>query len=157
VPPCTAGTQTTAYRSSLTDDQAYEQVRGGVQYVNWCRTIAEKFMDQYGYSGQPGWTSSDWSYWAMVKMVHVLPGRIPGMLQSGIDGNGGQIPADWDAMTPYTQGVPANWLDNARRVGIFGQGGGTIFNKQYLVYGALAAGALALVYLAKRQSRRVAH
>lgn len=157
VPPCVAGTQTTAYRSSLTDDQAYEQVRGGVQYVNYCRDVATKWMDQYGYSGKPGWSSSDWSYWAMVKMVHVLPGRIPGMLQAGIDGNGGNVPSDWDQMTPYVTNVPANWLDNARKVGLLGQGGGTVFNKQYLIYGALGVGALALIYLAKKQSRRVAH
>lgn len=157
VPPCVANAQTTAYRSSLSDDQAYEQVRGGIQYVNYCRDVATKYLDQYGYSGQPGWTTSDWSYWAMVKMVHVLPGRIPGMLQAGIDGNGGNIPADWDQMATYATNVPANWLDNARRVGLLGQGGGTVFNKQYMIYGALAAGALALVYLAKKQSRRVAH
>ena len=156
IPPCAAGTQTTAYRTSLSDDQAYEQVRGGIQYVNYCRKQADAQLALAGYAGQPGWTDSDWSYWAMVKMWHVLPGRIPSMLQAGIAGNGG-IPADWDAMAQYVTNVPANWLDNARKVGIYGQGGGSVFNKQYIVYGGLAAGALLLLHLARKQSRRVAH
>lgn len=155
VPPCSPGMQTTAYRSSLTDDQAYEQVRGGIQYVNYCRTRAEAYMSMYGYTGQPGWTDSDWSYWAMVKMVHVAPAKIPSMLQAGINGSGG-VPSDWDQMMRYVSGIPSSWTDNARAVGIYGQGGGTVFNKQYLMYGALAAGGLLLLYLAKKHSRYAA-
>ena len=156
VPPCTANAQTTAYRSSLTDDQAYEQVRAGMQYIDYCIALVDKYLGMYGYAGQPGWTNNDWSYWAMVKMVHVSPAKIPAMLQAGTAGAGG-IPTDWDDMMQYVTGIPTSWTDNARWVGQYGEGGGTVFNKTYLIYGAMAVGALALVYLAKKQSRRVAH
>jgi hypothetical protein len=155
-PPCTPGTQTTAYRSSLTDEQAGWQVDGGLTYVRYCRDRARAYLAQFGYAGQPGWTESDWSFWAMVKMVHVAPAKIPGMLQAGINGAGG-VPADWDAMMRFVTGIPASWTDNARAVGIYGQGGGTVFNKQTLGYVMIGAGALALIYLARRHARRVAH
>jgi hypothetical protein len=124
VPPCASGVQTTAYLASLSSDQAYEQVRGGLQYVNYCRDQVRTKLAAYGYAGQPGWTESDWSFWAMVKMWHVAPGVIPAMLQAGIDGNGG-IPTDWDAMAQYVTGVSPSWLSNARTVGVYGDGGGS--------------------------------
>lgn len=156
VPPCTAGVQTTAYRSSLSDDQAYEQVRAGMQYIDYCITRVDAYLGMYGYAGQPGWSTSDWSYWAMVKMVHVAPAKIPSMLQAGINGYG-SVPPDWDTMMQYVTGIPASWTDNARWVGQYGQGGGTVFNKTYLLYGGMAVGALALIYLARKGTRHLAH
>ena len=155
VPPCVSGSQTTAYRSSLTDDQAYEQVRGGIQYVNYCRAQADAQLALYGYAGKPGWTDSDWSYWAMVKMWHVLPGRIPGMLQAGINGAGG-VPADWDDLVKYVSTVPAAWLDNARKVGLYGQGGGSIIGGitgNPVFFAGAVAGLAMLLYLLKRSPR----
>lgn len=152
VPPCTAGVQTTAYRSSLTDDQAYQQVRGGIEYVNYCRARVDAWLGQYGYAGQPGWSSSDWSYWAMVKMVHVAPAKIPGMLSSGLAGGG--VPADWDAMMQNVSGIPTSWTDNARKVGLYGQGGGTVFNRTYLIYGGMAIGVVVLAALMARSGRQ---
>jgi hypothetical protein len=87
IPPCAAGVQTTAYRSSLSDDQAYEQVRGGIQYVNYCRKNAESQLALAGYLGQPGWTDSDWSYWGMVKMWHQGGGSLLGGITGALTGN----------------------------------------------------------------------
>lgn len=147
VPPCAAGTQTTAFRSSLTDDQAHEQVRGGMQYVDYCRSRAEAFMGQYGYLNAPGWSDSDWSYWAMVKMYHALPGAIPGLLSKGLQSGG--IPSDWDQMMQYSSSNSAT--ANARAVGLFGEGGGSLLSSLTSIAGGdkdtlfiVALGGLAL-------------
>lgn len=150
VPPCIAGTNSTKYRSSLSDQQAGWQVDGGVTYVNYCRDYARMMLKQYGYD----WSENDWSFWAMVKMVHVAPAPIPRMLQAGIDGNGGSPPDDWDAMAKYVTGVPQNWLDNARKVGLAGQGGGSVFNKQTMTYAIIGGGAILLYMMARRHARR---
>lgn len=126
VPPCVSGSQTTAYRTSLTDDQAHEQVRAGMQYIGYCISKVDAMLGLYGYADQPGWTDSDWSYWAMVKMVHVAPATLPGMLTAGLKSGG--IPADWDQMMTYVTGIPASWTDNARKVGVFGAGGGSVLS-----------------------------
>ncbi len=146
-PPCVPGVQTTAYRSSLTNDQAYEQVRGGLQYVDYCRMHAEAALDAAGYLNQPGWSNSNWSYWAMVKMWHVAPATIPKLLAAGA--SGGSIPADWDEMMQSAGGIaPVNWTDNARAVGIFGDGGGSVLNlvyssaMPYVIGAVLAIGAV---------------
>lgn len=150
VPPCVAGAQTTAYRSSLTDDQAYEQVRGGMQYIDYCISRVDYFLSTYGYAGQPGWTDSDWSYWAMVKQYHALPSVIPGLLTNGLQG--GSVPSDWDAMMQYSPSVNTS---NARRVGVFGAGGGSIVNGVLTVardpFALLAVGGLVALYLLTRK------
>lgn len=124
-PPCVPGAQTTAYRSSLTDAQANEQVRAFMQYVDYCIKRVEYFLGQAGYSNQPGWTNKDWSYWAMVKQYHALPGIIPSLLSNGLQGGG--IPADWDAMMQYS----SYDTSNARAVGVFGDGGGSVLGYLY--------------------------
>lgn len=145
VPPCVAGIQTTAGFSSLTSDQQNEQVRAGIQYVNYCVSYAETQMTAFGYIGQPGWTNSDWSYWAMVKMVHVAPAVIPGMLQAGLNGAGG-VPVDWNDLVQYVTSVPANWLANASEVGSYGAGGPSITNLVNNGTFVAALAGLALVY-----------
>src|SRR5579859_694666 len=91
VPPCVAGSETVAYRSSLTDDQAKEQIRAGMQYIDYCISRVDYFLNLYGYAGQPGWTDSDWSYWCLVKQYHALPSVIHGLLTNGMQGGG--VPA----------------------------------------------------------------
>lgn len=151
VPPCSPGVQTTAYRSSLTNEQAKWQVDGGLTYVRYCRKRASDFLSQAGYK----WSDKDWSYWAMVKMVHVAPGVIPNMLQQGIAGYGSS-PPDWDTLMTYVTGIPPSWTDNAKAVGLMGQGGGGMnIGGQILVFAALGAGVLALLALTK--SQRSAH
>jgi hypothetical protein len=153
VPPCVSGSQTTAYRTSLTDDQAAEQVRGGIQYVNYCRSQVDAALGLYGYAGQPGWADSDWSYWCMVKMWHVAPADVAKMLVAGLGGGG--IPADWDAMMTYVSGIPTSWTDNARKVGINGDGGGSLAtaalgllsgDNKFIVIAALGVGLLYLLH-----------
>lgn len=125
-PPCIPGQSTHVWRDGFTTDQAYEQVRAGIQYANYCRTSAEAAMKAAGYLDQPGWSDKDWSYWAMVKMWHVSPANAPKLMYAGSSGAGG-IPADWDDMMQYAGGiVPVSWTDNARSVGIFGDGGGSV-------------------------------
>lgn len=158
VPPCSTGSSSYVWRSQVSDDIAHDQVQGGIDYVRYCITYAEAQLSALGYLNQPGWSSSDWSYWAMVKMVHVAPAPIMGMLTRGM--SGGAIPADWDEMIANGggTGVPASWIANARAVGIFGQGGGTIVSTitntltstRGLFMIGLGVGALALLYLAKK-------
>lgn len=151
VPPCVSGSQTTAYRTSLTDDQANEQVRGGLQYVDYCISKVEALFSLYGYSGAPGWTNSDWSYWAFVKMVHVAPATIPGMLTAGLQSGG--IPVDWDDMMTYVTGIPTNWTDNARKVGVFGAGGGSVIGGLIAdPFIPLAIGGLVALYFLTRRA-----
>jgi hypothetical protein len=155
IPPCVAGAQNTAYRSSLTDDQASAQVSAGITYINYCRKVVDAYMGQYGYAGQPGWSDSDWSYWALVKMVHVAPATIPKLLAAGKAG--GDFPADWDAMVASSSGIPPSWTANARKVGLLGQGGGSLISAlttgtNGLLMVALG-GLVALALLTKRSSR----
>lgn len=150
VPPCTSGAQTTAGRASLTDDQAYEQVRAGIQYVNYCRSRVDAWLAMYGYTDQPGWSDSDWSYWALVKQVHAAPAYIPTLLAAGVAG--GSVPADFDAMMTFS---PSYNTSNARRVGVFGEGGGSYAtaalsllsgDNKFIVIAALGVGLLYLLH-----------
>lgn len=130
VPPCIPNTSTHVWRDAVTNDQAYEQVRGGIQYVNYCRKTAEALLSANGYLGQPGWTDKDWSYWAMVKMIHVSPVAAAKLIQAGLQSGG--VPADWNDMMQYGKGIaPVNWTDNASVVGAFGDGGGSVLGYLY--------------------------
>lgn len=144
VPPCAAGAGSSAGRSSLTDDQAYEQVRAGIAYVNYCRTVAHALLDKYGYT----WSESDWSFWATVKMVFNLPGAIPKLLQAGYDGWDGP-PPDWSTMMKFS--TPNATTVNAQMVGQYGEGGGSMLgalaSPDALLIGGIAIG---LWYLFRR-------
>jgi hypothetical protein len=127
-PPCASGANSFVARSGLSDAQADLQIKPGLRYVRACRDLARAQLAKYGYD----WSERDWSFWAMVKMVHVAPAALGPMLQWGINANGGTPPADWDAMMvgvptgSWPSAIPANWSANARKVGVFGQGGGGI-------------------------------
>ena len=126
-PPCSSansgGGGGQATFAAMTDAQRSEQVRSGLQYVRSCMAYVDAALAASGYSGAPGWTSRDWSYWALVKWVHIAPAYIPSMLQAGMAGAGG-IPVDFNDMIQYaTTPKPANWVTNATSVGAFGAGG----------------------------------
>lgn len=129
VPPCVPNAQSYATFDSLTADQAYEQVRAFVQYANYCRARAHAMLDDAGYS----WDESSGDFWSVVKMVHVAPAVIPGMLAQGTAGNGGSPAPDWETMMRYVSGVPASWTNNAREVGLFGTGGGSLLTPTNIV------------------------
>lgn len=134
---------------ALTADEMDEQVRSGVQYVNYARSMIHVLM--------PALSESDPDFWRMVKMVHVLPGRVtqfaPGL-------------SSWaDFRAAAAGSTPANWLDNAEQVGAYGVGGGgisatvadvaatarTLSATNWLIIGAgLFAGVLAARAVSKR-------
>src|SRR5271163_997129 len=83
VPPCAAGAQTSIWFNDLSPDQANEQVRSGVQYVNYARTRAHQFLTANG--GQD-WDESTTDFWTLVKYYHNLPGTIAaGLAAAAVD------------------------------------------------------------------------
>lgn len=152
VPPCGASSGSPrSSRSALPDDVAREQVRAGVQYVNYCRNYVRGKLSTYGYT----WDESDYGFWALVKMVHALPSVVGKMLQAGIDGSGGDHPADWETIKRYAfaQGVVNTTLTtNAESVGQYGAGGGSVLDSLGGSSGMLGIAALTfgLWYLWKR-------
>ena len=116
VPPCANGKQTTATFSSLTPQQATDQVVGGLTYVRYCVTQATTYLNANGYS----WDPSSTDFWCAVKMVHVAPAALQSMLQQGVANNGGVAPDTWADLMPLISGVPASWTANAQAVGQFG-------------------------------------
>lgn len=150
VPPCATGMQTPVAFSQLTSDQANEQVRGGLQYVDYCRTVARADLNAAGYTD--GWSDTDASFWQMVKMVHVAPAAIPGQLAQAVSVLG-FVPPDWATWRATTTAWPASWLDNAEKVGAYGAGGGSVIDSllssQTNVL-LIAGSVLALTYLWSR-------
>ena len=105
---CVGSTQTLA--RPLTDDENDEQVRSGVQYVNYARGVVHTVL--------PDWDESDPDFWRMVKMVHVAPARV---LQYGPGSS------SWSDFVARASGsTPTSWTDNADWVGSYGVGGGGI-------------------------------
>lgn len=138
VPPCGAGSGSPrGSRAQLSDDVADEQVRAGVQYVNYCREYVRQKLAQFNYN----WDESDYGFWALVKMVHALPSAVGKMLQAGIDGSGGDHPTDWETLKNYALGagvVNTTLTRNAESVGQYGAGGGSMIT-------ALTGGSSTLV------------
>lgn len=113
------GTTQQASRA-LTDAEADEQVRSGLQYVNYARGLAHSVVD---------WGEDDPDFWRMVKMVHVAPARV---LQFGAGST------DWgDFVSRAAATTPSSWTNNADWVGAYGVGGGGV--------GSVAADAVASV------------
>lgn len=118
VPPCVAGTQNTAYFTSLSSDQQDEQVRSGLQFVNYCRTQVHSKLVQYGQD----WGEDTPDFWMMCKLWHALPGIIGPGLQSATDALG-YAPTNW---AEFLQGSAAQYtgpIANAQWTGSFGIGG----------------------------------
>lgn len=95
----------------LTDDEANEQVRSGLQYVQWARAQVHQ------YSQIP---ESSPDFWRLVKMIHVAPAVVH------ICGPTSASWADFRACAaqPILNGkaVPSSWLDNAEWVGGYATG-----------------------------------
>lgn len=116
-PPCTPGIQTTKWFADLTPDQQNEQVRSGIQYVNFARARVHQLLVQYG--------GADWDegqdFWTMVKMYHNLPGVIPAGLAAAQQALG-RSPQTWAEFRQYA-GAYGKWLDYAEWIGSYAGGG----------------------------------
>jgi hypothetical protein len=119
------GTTQSASRA-LTAQETEEQVRSGIQYVNYARDYARKYVN---------WPESSVDFWNMVKMVHVAPARVKQYAP------GASSWAEFRRRAEAGGNTPAHWLDNAEWVGRFGEGGGGSLVPVVLV-GLVAAGAL---------------
>ena len=120
VPPCTAGVQTSKWFSDLTDAQANEQVRAGIQYVNYARSRVHQLLVQYG--GQDWDENQD--FWTMVKMYHNLPGVIPPGLTAAQSALGAPVQT-WADFRQYA-GSYNKWLNYAEWIGAYAANGPTI-------------------------------
>lgn len=120
-PPCPANAYSSSVQfSQLSSSQASAIVQGGIQYVSYCQAYAQTQLSSYGYT----WDQTMADYWCMVKMVHVAPAMIPGLLQGAITALGGPT-GTWDDCVANAVAVPASWTSNAQIVGQYGAGGGT--------------------------------
>lgn len=128
------GTSQSASRP-LTAAETTEQVKSGLQYVNWARDYAKKYVS---------WPESSPDFWRMVKMVHVAPARVKQYAP------GASSWAEFRRRAAAGGDTPASWLDNAEWVGGFGVGGGTTL--AILLFVGLVAGGTVL-YLRSRSRR----
>jgi len=126
------GTSQKASRQ-LTDQEAEEQVRSGIRYVNYARDYARQYVK---------WPESGKDFWKMVKMVHVAPARVKKYAP------GTSSWAEFRARAAAGGDTPPHWLDNADWVGDYGVGAGAA--SALVLVGLVAAGAL--LYL--RSERR---
>lgn len=127
------GTTQQASRS-LTAAETEEQVRSGLQYVNYAKAYARRFVN---------WPESNPDFWKMVKMVHVAPARVKQYAP------GASSWAEFRRRAEAGGNTPASWLDNAEWVGAFGTGGGGAGLAMVLLVGLAAAGTL--FYLRSRR------
>lgn len=127
-----SGTSQKASRQ-LTDQEAEEQVRSGIRYVNYARDYARQYVK---------WPESGRDFWKMVKMVHVAPARVKKYAP------GTSSWAEFRARAAAGGDTPPHWLDNADWVGDYGVGAGAA--SALVLVGLVAAGAL--LYL--RSERR---
>ena len=127
-----AGSTQQALRQ-LTAEEAEEQVRSGIKYLNYARDYARQYVN---------WPESSPDFWKMVKMVHVAPARVKQYAP------GASSWAEFRARAAAGGNTPAHWLDNADWVGAHGTGAGGAATALVLV-GLVAVGAL--IYLRSRR------
>lgn len=155
VPPCTAGTQTSASISDLTSDQIAAQVSAGTTYLNYCIDMVQTALQN---NGSPiDQTNPD--FWRFVKLVHAAPAWV----KNGIGLVSQQLGApvsSWDDFesTAISLGCWGSQhctdsLANARSVGAYGGSDPqpSIEDQLIVLAGpqtALSAGEIALVALA---------
>jgi hypothetical protein len=128
---CIASTQQAGRQ--LTASEAEEQVRSGIDYINYARGFARQYVN---------WPESSPDFWKMVKMVHVAPARVKQYAP------GASSWAEFRARAAAGRDTPQSWLDNADWVGAYGTGGGAVSAALVLV-GLVAVGAL--FYLRSRR------
>jgi len=121
-PPCVSN----AYIpfAALASAQQNEQVRAGIQYVNYCRTYAHAALEACGATTLDDEGNPD--FWACVKMVHVIPSAVKTGCTAFTAANGAP-PETFADLIAY-MGQPANRTQNAQWVGSFGTGGGSILS-----------------------------
>jgi hypothetical protein len=130
----TAGTTVAALRAmcigatqkasrAATDDEKYEQVRSGIQYVNAMRAAAHRKLDAAGVD----WPETSGDFWRFVKLQHAYPGPSAGWLAAAT-AQLGHPPESWAEMRSTIPGGYQGVLDNAEWVGGFGEGGGSVLD-----------------------------
>ena len=129
---CTGSTQQASRQ--LTAEEAEEQVRSGIQYLNYARSYARQYVN---------WPESNPDFWRLVKMVHVAPARVKQYAP------GASSWAEFRARAAAGGNTPAHWLDNAEWVGSYGvTGAGRI---ALVLVGLAAVGALFYLRSRRRQ------
>jgi hypothetical protein len=133
---------------TLSDAEANEQVRSGVQYVRAMRDNARRKLAAVGAN----WPESSTDFGKMVKFEHVLPGRTATWLAAAKAGLG-RAPANWKELVPFAPaaGIPSNWVANADWVGSYWNGSGP--GEIPIIPIAVAVGAGVLYYLLRRRRR----
>lgn len=129
---CSGSSQTLTRQ--LTAAEADEQVRSGIQYVNYAKDYARKYVD---------WPESNPDFWKMVKMVHVAPARVKQYAP------GAKSWVEFRARAAAGGNTPAHWLDNAEWVGSYGVGGGA--TAMLAIVGLATAGALFYLWQTRRR------
>lgn len=129
---CIGATQSAS--RALTASETQEQVKSGLQYVNWARDYARKYVN---------WPETSPDFWKMVKMVHVAPARVKEYAP------GASSWAEFRRRAAAGGDTPASWLDNAEWVGNFGVGGGSNALAILVVVGLVAGGTV--FYLRSRR------
>lgn len=129
---CVASTQQQS--RPLTSDEAAEQVRSGIQYLDYAKNYARQYVN---------WPESNPDFWKLVKMVHVAPARVKQYAP------GTSSWAEFRSRAAAGGDTPANWLDNAEWVGSFGIGGGDTTVTVLVLVGLATVGAL--LYLRSRR------
>lgn len=129
---CVASTQQAS--RPLTEAETEEQVKSGLQYLNYAKSYARKYVD---------WPESSTDFWKMVKMVHVAPARVKQYAP------GARNWAEFRARAAAGGNTPANWLDNADWVGSYGVGAGGVSTAALVLVGLAAVGAV--FYLRSRR------
>jgi hypothetical protein len=112
---CSGSSQTPA--RALTDAEKYEQVRSGIQYVNYLRGVAHAKLSA---AGVPWDDESTADFWKFVKLQHAYPGPSAGWLANAATSLG-QPAQSWDDMRSTISGYQSV-LDNADWVGSYGGG-----------------------------------
>ena len=118
---CVGNTQQRA--RALTDDEKYEQVRSGIQYVNAMRQVAHNKLDAAGVD----WPEDSADFWRFTKLQHAYPGPSARWLANATQ-QLGHPPASWAEMRSTIPGGYQGVLDNAEWVGTFGEGGGSVLS-----------------------------
>lgn len=130
---CVASTQQAS--RPLTAAETEEQVKSGLQYINYAKAYARQYVN---------WPESSTDFWKMVKMVHVAPARVKQYAP------GAKSWAEFRQRAAAGGNTPAHWLDNADWVGSYGEGGGIGVTTTALVLVGLAAVG-AVFYLRSRR------
>lgn len=118
---------------SPTQAELEEQVRSGVQYVNYVRKLAHQKLDAAGVT----WSETSPDFWQFVKLQHAYPAPTAGWLAAARAKLGRPVKS-WGELRSTISGY-SSVLDNAEWVGSFGAGGGSSSFVGRVLFGGLVA------------------